>query len=97
MARLVVLIILIAAAFWIYKEFQHARRRKAFLDTRDSPGRRMLPPHQRVGDAALEERVQELRSAVARGDVTPDEATGSLIRYAGGGMTPQRARKLIEQ
>ena len=95
MAPLLGLLLLLALAFWLGKEFSYARRRKNFLSTRDSRGRAMLPPHQRVSDADLDERVKALRAAVARGDVQLDEAVGSLIRYAGGGLTPTLAKELL--
>lgn len=95
MVPLLMLVLLLAIAFWVGKEFSYARRRNAFLATRDSRGRPMLPPHERVTEAQLAERVRALRGAVARGDVSLDEATGSLIRFAGGSMTAERARQLL--
>lgn len=96
MAPLLLLLLLLAVAFWLGKEFSYARRRQAFLGTRDSRGRPMMPPHQRVTEAELAQRVRSLRAAVTQGDVALDEAVGSLIRYAGGGMTPDTARGLLE-
>lgn len=96
MAPLLLLVLLLVVAFWLGKEFSHARRRKAFLATRDSRGRPMLPPHQRITEAELAIRVRSLRAALKRGDVALDEAVGSLVRYAGGGMTPEAARQLLD-
>ncbi len=95
MAPLVGLIVVVAIVFWLGKEFGYARRRQAFMATRDSRGRPMLPPHQRVSDADLEARARQLRAAMQRGDITFDEAAGSLIRFAGGGMTLDGARRLL--
>ena len=95
MGPLLALLILLALAFWLGKEFSSARRRKNFLATRDGRGRPMLPPHQRVTEAQLDARVRTLRAAVGRGDVPLDEAVGSLVRFAGGGLTSQMARELL--
>lgn len=95
MVPLLMLLLLLGIAFWLGKEFSYARKRKTFLSTRDSRGRPMLPPHERVTDEQLQERARVLRSAVARGDVSLDEATGSLIRFAGGSMTTERAQQLL--
>ena len=95
MVPLLSLLLLLALAFWIGKEFSYARRRKVFLSTRDSRGRPMPPPHQRVSDEEIAERARVLRGAVARGDISLDEAAGSLIRYAGGAMTPKHANDLL--
>lgn len=95
MVPLLMLLLLLGIAFWLGKEFSYARRRSAFLATRDSRGRPMLPPHERVTEQQVAERVRTLRGAVARGDVSIDEAAGSLIRFAGGSMTPERARQLL--
>ena len=55
----------------------------------------MPPPHQRVSDDEIADRARVLRGAVARGDISLEEAAGSLIRYAGGAMTPQHAQDLL--
>lgn len=95
MARMIALLLLVLVVYWIYREFAHARRRKAFLLSRDARGQPMLPPHQRVSDEALQERVRVLRGAVARGELALDEAAGSLIRFAGG-MDVARAKSLLQ-
>lgn len=56
----------------------------------------MMPPHRNVSDDEIERRAAELRKALKRGDITFDEATGSLIRFAGGGMTVEGARRFLE-
>ena len=93
MIRLLVLIVVVGGAYWIYKEFSAARR-KAWQATRDSRGYPLLPPHQRVNSAELEERLQTLRAALERGELTLDEAADSLVRFAGG-MDTVRAKELL--
>lgn len=95
MVPLLGLVVLLAIVFWLGKEVGYARRRRAFLATRDGRGQPLLPPHQRVSDAELQRRARELRAAMLRGDITFDEAAGSLIRLAGGGMTVDGARRLL--
>lgn len=96
MVRLIPIILVVAVVVWLTREFIHANRRRRFLSTRDSRGRPMLPPHQRVSDEQLQRRAAELRKAVSSGAVTRDEAVGSLIRYAGGALTPEAARTLLD-
>ena len=93
MIRLLVLIVLVGAAYWIYKEFSAARR-KAWQASRDARGYPLLPPHQRVTSAELEERLRTLRAALERGELTLDEAADSLVRFAGG-MDTVRAKELL--
>jgi hypothetical protein len=95
MVRLLVVILLIAAAYWVYREFAAARR-KAAQAGRDARGYPVLPPHQRVKSSDLEQRLATLRAAVARGDLTLDEAADSLVRYAGG-MDTVRAKELLRE
>ena len=93
MTRLLVVALLGAAAYWLYLEFRAARRKK-YLASRDSRGYPVLPPHQRVSAAELDKRVQTLREALARGELSLDEAADSLVRYAGG-MDTVRAKELL--
>lgn len=93
MVRLLVLIVIVAAAYWLYKEFSAAKR-KADQARRDGRGYPLLPAHQRVSADDLEKRRIELRQAIARGDLTLDEAADSLVRYAGG-MDTARAKELL--
>lgn len=97
MVPLLMLLLLLGIAFWLGKEFSYARRRRAFLETRDSRGRPMLPPHERVTEEQLQVRVRDLRRAVARGDVSLEEATGSLLRFGGPALTPERAHDLLSR
>jgi hypothetical protein len=93
MTRLILLLALVAIGYWLYKEFTVARR-KAYLANRDARGYPVLPPHQRVSSADLEARLQTLREALGRGELTLDEAADSLVRYAGG-MDTVRAKELL--
>ena len=95
MVRILAPLILVAVCVWIYREFAHARRQRAFRLSRDARGRPMPPPHQRVTDAELFDRVRVLRGAVERGELPVDEAAGSLMRFAGG-MDLTRARALLQ-
>lgn len=92
---LLLLILLVLLVVWAVREFTYARRRQAFLATRDIRGRPMLPPHQRVADEELAARAAKLRRAVARGHITEDEAIGSLIRLGGAAVSYERARQLL--
>lgn len=96
MAGFIAVLILVAVAFWLGREFASVRRRQAFLASRDGRGRPVPVPHRRVPEPAIAEHAAVLRDAVGRGDVTPDEATGSLIRFAGGGMSHAQASRLLE-
>jgi hypothetical protein len=95
MVPLLLLLLLLVVAFFVFKEFSKARRRPTFHATRDAPNRPLPPPHERVTPEQLHERVRVLREAVSRGDVSLDEAAGSLVRFAGGSMTPERAEELL--
>ncbi|MGH3441782.1 MAG: hypothetical protein ACRDUY_07010 [Nitriliruptorales bacterium] len=92
---LLLLVILVLLAVWAIREFSHARRRQAFLATRDTRARPMPPPHQRVPDEELSARAAKLRRAVARGHITEDEAIGSLIRLGGSAVSYEQARQLL--
>jgi hypothetical protein len=92
---LIAIVLLLLVAFWLGRELAHARRRQAFLATRDSRGRPMPPPHQRVSDAQLEASARQLGAAVARGDITEDEAADCLVRLGGAALSVERARALI--
>lgn len=92
---LLILLLLILLIVWIVREVSYARRRQAFLATRDVRGHPMLPPHQRVVDDELRARAKELRRAVARGYITEEEAVGSLIRLGGAAVSHDRARRLL--
>lgn len=94
MARLIAVLLVVVVVVWLYKEFAYARRKKAFALSRDARGYPMLPPHRRVSDEALAERVRVLRGAVARGELPLEEAAGSLVRFAGG-MDVAQARELL--
>lgn len=96
MGGVLVVLIMLAIAFWLGREFAHARRRQVFLATRDGRGRPMLPPHQRVGEDQLQRRAADLRVAVTRGDITAEEAIGSLLRLAGPALSLERARQMID-
>lgn len=98
MIRLLVLTVLVlAVVFWLGYEFSRARRRRAFLATRDSRGRPMLPPHQRVTDEELHAKARTLRKAVNSGYVSFDEAVGSLVRYSSNVLTTQQAQDLLDR
>lgn len=97
MIRVVVVAVLVLALVWLAYEFARARRRrKAFLATRDSRGRPMLPPHQRVTDEQLHAKARTLRKAVDSGHISVDEAVGSLMRYSGNVLTEQQAHQLLD-
>lgn len=93
MIRLLVVLVLVGGAYWVYREFSVARR-KARQASQDGRGYPVLPPHQRVSSADLEDRVRTLRAALERGEVTLDEAADSLVRFAGG-MDSVRAKELL--
>lgn len=93
--RLVVLLLLVLLVVWIVNGLSDGRRRQAFLSTRDSRGRPMLPPHSRVSDDALHARANELRGAVERGYISRDDAIGSLIRFGGPALSREDAERLL--
>lgn len=95
MVRLVIVLVLVALVVLIVRGVLETRRRQALRATRASRGRQMPPPHQRVSDDELEARAAQLRRAVERGDITPDEAIDSLIRLGGSAVSPERARQMI--
>jgi hypothetical protein len=97
MTPLLILLLLLAIGFWLYKEYSKSRRQPPFHATKDAPNRPVPPPHERVTQDQLQERVRVLRDAVSRGDVSLDEAAGSLVRFAGGSMTAERAEELLRQ
>lgn len=98
MIRVVVVVVLVSALMWLGYEFVRARRRrKAFLATRDSRGRPVLPPHQRITDEQLHAKARTLREAVDSGHISVDEAVGSLMRYSGNVLTVQQAHELIDR
>ncbi|HUG85485.1 MAG TPA: hypothetical protein VMM13_13020 [Euzebya sp.] len=86
----VVALLLIMLAAWMYREYTESRRRKAVEATpvRSAPP----PPHQRVSDRELDRQLRSLRGAIADGSVTEDEAVGSLVRTAGLAADDARAR-----
>lgn len=92
---LVVAVLVLVVVFWLGYEFSRARRRRAFLSTRDSRGRPMMPPHQRVTDEQLLKKARTLERAVDAGHVSLDEAVGSLVRYSGNALLAQQARELL--
>jgi hypothetical protein len=96
MTPLLILLLVLAIGFWLYREYTKSRRQPPFHATKDAPNRPLPPPHERVTAEQLEERVRVLRDAVSRGDVSMEEAAGSLVRFAGGSMTPERAQQLLE-
>lgn len=89
--QVVVALLLIMLAAWMYREYSEARGRKAVETTpvRSTPP---PPPHQRVSDRELERQLKSLRGAIADGSVTEDEAVGSLVRTAGLAADDARAR-----
>lgn len=93
MIRLVALLVVVGFVVWLALEFRYARKKAALRVTRNARGRPMMPPVRDKSDAELERRAAELRKAAKRGDITFDEAVGSLIRFAGGGMTTDGARR----
>jgi hypothetical protein len=95
MPLLVLWIIAAVLVVWLVREIAHQRRRRAFLATRDTRGRPLVPPHQRVADDELRQRAHDLRRAVERGLITRDEAVGSLVRLGGAAVSPERARRLL--
>jgi hypothetical protein len=97
MTPLLILLLLLAIGYWLYREYSKSRRQPPFHATKDAPNRPLPPPHQRVSPAQLEERVRVLRAAVSRGDILLEEAAGSLVRFAGGSMTPERAEELLRE
>jgi hypothetical protein len=96
MTPLLILLLVLAIGFWLYREYTKSRRQPPFHATKDAPNRPLPPPHERVTAEQLQERVRVLRDAVSRGDVSMEEAAGSLVRFAGGSMTPERAQQLLE-
>lgn len=98
MIRVVVLVVLVSALVWLGYEFARARRRrKDSLAQRDSRGRPMLPPHQRVNEEQLRAKAHTLRKAVDSGHISVDEAAGSLMRYSGNVLTEQQARQFLDR
>lgn len=85
------------AAYWIVKQLTEQRRRRESLTTRHTRGHNVAPPHQRVPDDELERRADTLRDAVSRGDITEDEAVGSLVRLGGPAISEERARQLLRE
>lgn len=96
LGRLLILALLALVVFWLFRGLSQARRRRAPLATRDVRGRPMLPPHQRMTDSELEGRATSLRRALARGDITADEAVASLRRLGGAAISVERARHLLD-
>lgn len=97
LGRLLILVLLALVVLWLFRGlFSQARRRRALLATRDVRGRPVLPPHQRMTDRELEGRATTLRRALARGDITADEAVASLRRLGGAAVSVERARHLLD-
>ena len=97
--RFVFLLLLLGLFVWavmqLTSEWRYRRRSRSIRLTTDTRGRNLAPPHQRVTDRELVARADELARAVAAGDITLDEAIGSLCRYGGAAVTPDRARTLL--
>ncbi len=97
--RVIGVLLVLAVVWWaatsIVAEVRYRRTSRALALTRDVRGRPMMPPHQRVTDAELEAKARQLRRAVAANHVTLDEAVGSLVRYGGAAVSPDRARQLL--
>lgn len=96
LGRLLILVLLALVVLWLFRGLSQARRRRALLATRDVRGRPVLPPHQRMTDRELEGRATTLRRALARGDITADEAVASLRRLGGAAVSVERARHLLD-
>lgn len=97
MIRVLVLVVLVLAVVWLGYELVRARRRKASLATRETGGRPVLPPHQRVDEEQLQAKAGTLREAVDTGHISVDEAVGSLMRFSGNALTEQQAHQLLER
>lgn len=92
---LLLLIIVIAIAFWLGKEYSNARRRQNVPAVRASrtPARGQTRPQ--VSEDSLKEHATQLRAAVRRGDISHEEAVGSLLRFSGSALSAEGAARLL--
>lgn len=86
-----VLLLLIAIAVLIYRQFAEAKRANESLVV-PVPDRPKPPKHQRVTDAELQRRTKAVRDAVRAGAITAEEAAKSLARTCGLEIADARAR-----
>lgn len=109
---LILLIVLAAIVFLLYKSVQDARRREghqpasgarpAPATPRRQPAKPRARPRARkpkpvVDEEALAAHVAKLREAVAADLISIDEAIASIIRQTDGALSDDAARKLLEQ
>jgi len=93
--RLVVVLLLVGVGVWIGKEWTDARRRRTNIGPRDARGQRVVPHYRALDPGSLEAHISELRGAVARGELTLDEAVDSVVRLSAGGISRAAARQRL--
>jgi hypothetical protein len=111
MQFVVLLIVLAAIAFLLYKSVQDARERAGDVGGEPRPPRpepRRPAPRPRprprarqrkpqIDEEALAEHVAKLRDAIQTDLISLDEAVASVIRQTDGALSEDAARKLLQE